>query len=508
MTTPRTSRRTLLAATLGGLALAGCQVDTGSSTTGASQAGDVITLPDLPDAVVPSSQISYRWCDSGDLKALFVGGTLKALTARYPTIATTYDGKGWDTVNQVVPLGIRNGSAHDAFQLPSTTTPQTAIEQGWVVPLDDILDVGRLTAQLPEGSFVPGIHVFDAKTYSYPLSSPKRLDMMAFYDLDVMKQAGVDDPVAQITSWDGLRAALRKVAATGKPGLMLESDRLNILIAALAQTMGWTGFANGLDYKTGRYAFSSDAFVEAYEFLRSLVTDDLVVKGFLNLVQRDSRAQMTSSVAGMIFNGPWDIPAWKRTAPDWRYAIAPVPPAVQGTDYHVPYQNSGGNGAFVYAKSPHHAITAALISYMTSPAGQKALVLTSGGLLQSMNPTSNAEAATSDLLDANAKRAAAIADQLLRQSPMVELRNPDAAKVTMERKPVTPGILEVLQGLFTGQLTDARAELAKVDAALDASLDAAIEAARAKGSTVTRDDYVFAGWDPTKDFTSADYRNL
>ncbi|MEJ7840088.1 MAG: hypothetical protein WKF81_14840 [Thermomicrobiales bacterium] len=39
----------------------------------------------------------------------------------------------------------------------------------------------------------------------------------------------------------------------------------------------------------------------------------------------------------------------------------------------------------------------------------------------------------------------------------------------------------------------------------EVALDEAIVAAQAAGATVSREDYVFSNWDPTVDFTDADY---
>ena len=38
--------------------------------------------------------------------------------------------------------------------------------------------------------------------------------------------------------------------------------------------------------------------------------------------------------------------------------------------------------------------------------------------------------------------------------------------------------------------------------------DAAIATAKKKGSSVTREDFVFPNWNPHTDYTAADYKNL
>ena len=47
-----------------------------------------------------------------------------------------------------------------------------------------------------------------------------------------------------------------------------------------------------------------------------------------------------------------------------------------------------------------------------------------------------------------------------------------------------------------------------VKSRMNASLDAALAEAKSKGSDVSRDDLVFANWDPSRDYVQADYDAL
>ena len=139
-TAPRSllRRRSLLGATalmVGGLAA--CSVETGGSDGPAPDeaAGDFEFAYD-PEA---SDSAQLLWMDSGDLKSVFISAVIDAFGEQFPEVTTQYDGSGWDQVNQVVPLGIRNGSAPDVFALPQNVPAETAINEGWVQPLDDVL---------------------------------------------------------------------------------------------------------------------------------------------------------------------------------------------------------------------------------------------------------------------------------------------------------------------------------------------------------------------------------
>lgn len=120
------------------IGLAGCEVQlSGDKPSAPAEAPDLV-IPD-PQVKLPTEDVTFRWIDSGDLKALFEEPVLDAYTKKHPNITTQYDGNGWEQVNQVVPLGIRNKSAPDIFALPQTVPARTAIDEGWVQPVQDLI---------------------------------------------------------------------------------------------------------------------------------------------------------------------------------------------------------------------------------------------------------------------------------------------------------------------------------------------------------------------------------
>lgn len=149
-----------------------------------------------------------------------------------------------------------------------------------------------------------------------------------------------------------------------------------------------------------------------------------------------------------------------------------------------------------------------ILAYMGSEDGQKNMVIQSQGNLESLQPAANKAADRDAQLDPNATLCSDLAHQIMHAIPQVELRNPDVAKVKLALKPVTPIWQDLMQGLFTGDLSNPKAQFAKYNSALDKALDTAIAAAKKKGSTVTRDDFVFPNWDPNVDYTAADYQEL
>ncbi|HEY6738231.1 MAG TPA: extracellular solute-binding protein, partial [Actinopolymorphaceae bacterium] len=162
--TPLTRRRLLGGALAVGTttALAGCG-DPGVRGAGPSDKkeprGD-FTLPE-PVVSLPSKDVTFRLVDSNDTKAPFWRQLFQAYQEKHPNIRCQYDGLPWAKIEEVVPLGIRNKTAHDVIQLPGNVPLDQAVANGWVAPLDDLLpDIEKWKASFPELSYVEGSRVF------------------------------------------------------------------------------------------------------------------------------------------------------------------------------------------------------------------------------------------------------------------------------------------------------------------------------------------------------------
>lgn len=498
----------LLAAASAGLT--GCEIDTSTGTGSASDA--TIDFPDFATTVEESGTLS--WLDSGDLKSVFETAVLRAFSSRHPKINNKYQGAGWETVQQVLSVGMRNESAPDVFALPPNNSipAQTAIDQGWVQPIEDLIpDFAGWRKNWPQTALIPGIHIFNDKLYNFPLNSGRRLDKMLFLDSANMQKADYTDPAQQIKTWDDIYQALKRAVAAGTSGLMLARDGLAATVSALATSIGWKGMLggswSGIDFSTGRYSYDAPQIVEAFEFLHKLVKDKLVVPGFLTLAEKDAREQFAAGRNAMMFAGPYSLPAWKEKAPDWKYAVAQLP-SRDGSDYVVPFAETGANSVWVYAKTDVPKAVGQVLAYMGSPEGQKQSVIMSQGNLESRQPDANTAAGRETQLDPNATFCSQLAHRIMRAGPQIELRNSDAADVQLAYKPPAPLWPDLMQGIFTGDLRDPQAQFTRFTRAMESALDAAITAAAKRGSSVTRDDFVFPNWDRHRDYSAQDYKEL
>lgn len=514
------SRRQLLALaggmTLAG-GLAGCGIVTGSGGSGGAKAPE-IKLP-KSTAKLPSGKVTFGWMDSGNLKSLFEKPLFSAYHKAHPNINFNYQGVPWDTINKTVPLASRNGTLPDVFQVPQNVPEQVAINEGWAVPIDDLVpNFTALKAQYPSKAFLPGVEVFNGRTYTFTTAASNGYGNTLLFDREYMKQAGYD-PVKERLTWTTFRNACKKITTRGHGqyyGLMISSDKLGGLAGALATlATGW----NGMDWKTGQYTYDSPELKAAFDLLLAIKGDGSFFPGFLDQDGYKAAAQMPQRAGGMLFDGPWSVVNWETgalpgstepapAAPHYGFGVA-MPPYGDDRKWHaVGNQDIGTDHHFLSAKSADKEIAGELFAYMMSLDGQTRMVEYSKGTLQSMLPEANHRAKGKGGQTAADAAVLDVANQLQRITPVPQVRNADVVQVILEQKAVKPNMMDIGQGIFSGQITDIRGALRKFNDDSEKSLDDAITAAKAKGAKVSRDDWAFPNWDPSKDYTQADYAKL
>ena len=492
-----------------GVATAATSVGSATAESGA------ITIPNS-GVKLPTDKVNFRWIDSGDLKALFYKQYFAAYQQAHPNITIQYDALPWTEIEKIVPLGVQNGNAHDAFAVPLNVPGAQAVREGWVAPLDEVVpNFQRWKDAFPFGSFIDGVHVFNGKTYTFPVTSNKRYGTLTLYNTDIMQRAGYDLASKPFT-WDEMRAAAKKITEQGKGqyyGTILgakSTQRLaefvrNLGRMAGAPASGGSPGNESIDWKTGQYIFTSDQYLAAIDLLLALNADGSVFPGSLSLDETAARSRMPQGVAGFIIEGPWNIPQWPRENPDFKFGVASTPLPNSGAPLPLTFEETGANQMWVYAKSPNKAIAGDMFAYTGSEDGQTAIVVATEGNLRALLPKANERAQQSKQLDPHASKALALYEQQIRTGPLPVVRNPDVAQVLLELKNVTPDFGQTIQGLFVGQLKDPKAAMRDLTDRMDKELERAIKAAQAKGAKVSRDDWKLANWDPAKDYSKADY---
>lgn len=492
------TRRRFLGATSGfGLALA--------AGPAFAQSYGIDSAPmDLPAADGP-----LRWLDSGDQKAVF----FRAFLEEYSTdrgIDFIYDGLPWNEISTVVPLGVRNNSAPDAFALPLGLPPSVAVADGWVRPLDDLIpDIESWKAGFPAGSFIEGVNVIDGLTYGLPYTSDRRSSSLLLFGREAMALTDFDPGPDSPLSWDDMRTAARQITENSGGsvfgwiigGAQVGRWSANVLQMAsrAGAVCGVDGFTIGLDPRSGEIIVDSDPFVEAVELLLAMRDDGSAFPGVLSLNAPQARAFVAQGAAGMILQGPWNVPIWEANNPgfDFGFAATPGPAGATGKTY-VGTLPAAANMMFINAdaKNPFHA--ADVFRIMGTIDGQTAWANVVGPSDPAILPEANARAEMSE----RSRAVIALQEDQVRALPVPFSRNTGFVAVARLYQEPTPNLAQTIQGLYAGQLTGVRATLAELKDRMNAALDSAIDAANAEGAGVSRDELVFADWDPATDHSA------
>jgi multiple sugar transport system substrate-binding protein len=511
------TRRTVVQSGIAGMGA----IALGAAHTQGTRAQDAtpgsIVIPDS-GAEIPTDELTFRWIDSGDLKALFYNEFHAAYQQAHPNITIQYDALPWSEINQIVPLGVRGGDAHDMFAMPQDIPSAQAVAEGWVAPLDDIIpDFAAWKERFPLGSFMDGVHVFDGLTYTFPQTSSKRYWTMTFSNTAIMEQAGYDLEAERLT-WDQYREAARKVTEQGQGeyyGVIFggqSTDRFATFVRNFGRMAGASagsslGFED-LDWRTGEFVYTSDEYLAAIDLLLGLQADGSIFPGSLSLNDAQAWSQFPQGIAGMILEGPWVIPQWQRDNPDFSFGLASQPVPNSGDAVPLTYEETGSNQIWVYADSPYKSVAGDMLSYIGSVEGQVAIMAATKGFLRALVPEAAEIAQESVALDPYAAKALALYDEQLRLGPMVPVRNPATAQIAFQRQALTPNFGQLVQGMLAGQVSDIGAAMQDLQDRSEAELERAITAAQEAGAEVSRDDFVFANWDPTQEYTAENYEAL
>lgn len=472
-------------------------------------------IPSKPIGPIPAGS-SLRWIDSGDNKARFYKAFMPQYSAARGGAEIVYDGLPWDQIGTVVPLGIRNGTAQDVFSLPLSVSGAYAVANGWVQPIDDYIpDIQTWKAGFPAGAFLEGLNVFGGKTYGLPYNSGRTSGANLLYDVPTLQDAGFD-PASKPMSWDDMRQAALKITQAGngsRYGWIIGGSQVNrwaLVVRGLAQSSGAAGGGSALwadlDFRTGEYLFDTDAYVGAIELLLAMQKDGSAFPGLVGMNAPQARAFTAQGAASMILQGPWCVPQWEIEAPAFNFGSARTPAMdpSNGGPQIVSAVASEYNTMWLWKGSRNQQLAADLFHYLGTVEGQTDWV----NVVGPADPPILPAAVQTAKISVRSQQVLKLGEDTVRVGPNPLVRKPALVDAIAAYKAPTPGFAGTVQGLYSGQLSDVKQAMIKVKSQMNSALDAALAEAKKAGSDVSRDDLVFANWDPSRDYVQADYDAL
>jgi multiple sugar transport system substrate-binding protein len=416
-------------------------------------------------------------------------------TQANPGIAVQHQVMNPADMMQSLQLAFRGGEAPDITSVPdSLAVTSQLLRAGRFAPLTDavVLDKPFQTEALFEG-----MHRIDGQTYTFPTFSFRWHSTALWFHKQMMQDAGVDAEAGPKT-WDEIRDAARKATTGGRYGLLLPiqfTGRMEAHLRELAQLAGGVG---PIDWNTGEYAFASDEFVAALEFLLSFQQDNTLHPASSSLDARQGRVRWAAGEAALFTDGPWNSGSLLGIDPAVLdgVGVQPNPGQAEGGAVHV----MPAVGTFwVTADSANTEAASGLLGLMTSDEFYVALA-------ERMDqPPLDLSAVERANVHATYKTVIAAYQNSVRLAPEPLIRNPDVAQVNAEMRTVSPGLGELIQGVFAGAVPDIRQALQDYQDAMTAERDRAINVATGNGASVSVDDWKFDTWQKGTDFAPDQY---
>jgi multiple sugar transport system substrate-binding protein len=419
--------------------------------------------------------------------------------ADHPEVTVEYTVYNPQEQGQALQLAYKSDQMPDVHSLAGLGVPtQQLVDQGWFQPMTNGADIQSV---LPEGSLLDGITMFGGEVYSFPLFSFRQYTSLNWFNRELMEGAGFDPETGPAT-WDEFRQAAKSITDNGGgqifgwiQGLNFP-ERLGVHVEELAQVAGAPGT---IDHTTGEYAYASEPFVQAIEFLLSLQQDGSLFPASSTLDARTGRARWATGAAGMFLDGPWNIGVVKQEFADFieKVGVGSIPaPSASESFIH---KDPPGGVFWISSQSEHPDVASDILKLFTTPEYYV-------GLAERMDqPPLDLTAVEQADVHPTYQRAMELYQERVRLSPSAIARNPIVSQVNSKMKDVHPNLGEIAQGAFSGDVTDIKAALTTFNDQMTAERDAAIAAVQAEGGEVSIEDWIFADWVAGEDFTSDKY---
>lgn len=411
------------------------------------------------------------------------------------------------TYNNPAKLGQTLQLAKQSNQLPDvhsnaglTVPVPQLISGGWVSPLE----LNDAAMKRLDGKLVEGIHVFDGKPYSFPIFDYHVYSNVTWFNTKLVTQAGLD-PEAPPRTYDEFRSAARAVkeSSGGKAQGWIWNigmpDRMGDQVNMLAQAAGFEG-GGGTLYRTGEYAYHSEPYLAVIEFLLSLKQDQLLVPGAQTMIDDAARTRWVAGIAGYYFDGPWCPGVALKNTPAFADSLGVGPILTPNPGEPATYRGTQGGEYWLTPGTKMAEQANQLLSdYFTTEEYSVEIANT-----MSQPPRDLAAVQKSTAHPAYKKLIGWFADQVF-LAPEAVVKNPQTSKVAAETKAIKPGLGDIVQGAFSGDVTDVRGALQELSDKSNAERERAIGAAKAKGAEVSADDYAFPDWQPKADYGKDKY---
>jgi ABC-type glycerol-3-phosphate transport system substrate-binding protein len=469
------------------------------------------TVTQAPTAEPPQTVTITLW-DYFVTQGPAVDEALALFQQQNPTIKVNKTTQQVSEYPNLVQLAFAGDSAPDIFVRPDGVSISQAAKNGWAAPLSDFADFPEFLKRYdqPNLHFVEGVNVLEGKTYAAGDGVAGAPWLQLYINRDVLDAAGLknaDGSYIYPKTWDDLVAHSKTIKEqTGKYGLGWGSENFEWFVWACQTSAPFytDTIPNvlGFDPRSGKFMWENASMKAMINSLLAMKANDTNHPDSVVLGDEAMRVKFAAGEFAYLYGGTWIIPGWDEKQPEFKnYTLVPVPlcgtETVQSKFYVSSLATSAmGIDYLISAKSTPEKQAAAwkLIQFMNS-ADWNNIMAKKGvavGKFTTLNP--------SDYATTDAWKAFYSAEltELNISGPSAPIRKPDTAQLQFTLQ--GPAIASILQGLYTGQLTDVDAALKDLSERSQAAFEQALADAKAAGVDLTAEDFIFADWNPTQPY--------
>ena len=440
-----------------------------------------------------SSDDVFTWWDHYETFTDIVNGMLDEYSAESGR-EVEYTLSSPDKMSDSLLVAFRTNQMPDVMSLPFSdmTSVCTMFAEGWFQPLSvEFEDL----PQVAKDAMFEGITMYDGEVYSVPIFSQSHTALF-FYHPSMVSEAP--------TSWEELYNSCKQVyeESNGETyGLVLPMTFTKRMKETIEQLMDAAG-EPVIDYSTGEYNYDSDAMMEFFYWMTRMWDEGLIHPSSVNFNMKQARERWAVGEAAYLIDGIYNVGITKKNFdPELSDIAVCEPVSADGQPYMI-YKWPMVGGYYISKNCDNVEVATDMILSM----------IEDDIMLEMANVQDNPPVNTSVIADADVHetylQSCDIFNRTIGLKPFPVAKNPDAEKVYAEMKTISPSPIEILNGYFSGAITDWEAALHEYNDKMIAERDRAIEKVRSNGYDVSLDDWVFPNFAYGESYTADKYQEL
>ncbi|MCL5962522.1 MAG: extracellular solute-binding protein, partial [Chloroflexi bacterium] len=262
----------------------------------------------------------------------------------------------------------------------------------------------------------------------------------------------------------------------------------------MVQNSGAPGGNSGFDAREGKFTWASNpAYLDWITFFMGMKQDGSIVPNAMSMDDEMARASFAGGKFAMLIGGVWNQSGWQKTNPDFKdYAVAQLP--YEGpTQASYFYRGPGGTGWAISAQTKHPEEAWLWFDWLNSKEAATRWVQDGQGLRIQPEANNSEYAKTPQFA-----QFMELGKTDIKMGPAPSLKHPEMSDVKTQQ--TLPDIQAILEGIYTGQVSDWKGALQDLEARQNAELQRAIKETQARGINVDPKWWAAPDWDITTDY--------